>query len=615
MGVGGSSALSVQPARAASAAGEAARAAELDVIYATAPVGLCFLDNDLRFVRVNAAMAAINGREAEAHLGLTVREVLGPLADQLEPLYRMVLEAGEPIAALELKAAPRPERLQDGPAHWILHVHPVRDGAGEMLGLNVSVSDVTESRRHEDHRRRLYQELLESEQRLRALSDNLPYGMVYQIAVSPDGASRRFSYVAANCQRLNGVPAERAMADPDALYGLIPPDHLERLVALEDEALRALKPFDAEVPFRQPDGSLRWFRISSAPRAAPDGSTIWDGIQIDIHEAREAQERLKADENRLNLTLQAAPIGFWEYNLRTNVLNWDERLRSFYGYSADAELRLEDYHSRLHPEDYEAVRAGYEAALRPGGGDFSFEHRTLLPDGSGRWIQAYGRVVPDAKGDPERVVGASVDVTERKLAEEHRKLLLKELNHRVANSFQLAVSLLQLHANRAADAGVKDQLETVQHRLVAIAAAHANLYDDGELRSLDAGRYIEELCRRLREGWTADGSVTLDVSAEPCELATERAIPLGLILNELVTNAAKYAFEGRERGRIAVRFGRTAGGCRLSVADDGKGLPETGPERHGGLGMGLVKALVRQVGGSLAIDNQAGARFVIDLPD
>jgi PAS domain S-box-containing protein len=478
--------LSVEPGATSAPDDAVARAAELDVIYANAPVGLCFLDAELRFVRVNAAMAAINGRETAAHIGLTVRQVLGPLADQLEPLYRMVLETGEPIAGLELKAAPRPERAQDGPAHWIIHVHPVRDDVGGTLGINVSVSDVTESRRHEDHRRRLYQELLESEERLRALSDNLPYGMVYQIAVAADGA-RRFTHIGANCERLNGVSAKAALADAQALYSRIDPAYLPELVALEDRALATLDPFDAEAPFLQADGSRRWFHLSAAPRTLHDGSVVWDGIQI--------------------------------------------------------------------------------------------------------------------------------DVTERREAEEHRKLLLKELNHRVANSFQLAVSLLQLHANRAADAGVKAQLETVQHRLVAIAAAHANLYDDGQLRTLEAGRYLEELCRRLGEGWTADSQITLDVAAEPCELATERAIPLGLILNELVTNAAKYAFEGRDGGRIEVRFGRTEDGCRLSVADDGNGLPENGMERSGGLGMGLVKALARQIGGVLHVENRAGARFVIDLPD
>ena len=107
----------------------------------------------------------------------------------------------------------------------------------------------------------------------------------------------------------------------------------------------------------------------------------------------------------------------------------------------------------------------------------------------------------------------------------------------------------------------------------------------------------------------------LGVAAEPCELATEHAIPLGLILNELVTNAATYAFDGRTDGRIEVRFGRTPGGCRLSVADDGKGLPEPGGERQGGLGMGLVRALARQIGGTLQVENRGGARFVIDLPD
>lgn len=613
LGVGGSSALSIEPPGEAPVEAAVARSAELDVIYDSAPVGLCFLDADLRFVRVNAAMAEINGRDTGSHLGLTVREVLGPLADQLEPLYRMVLETGDPISQLELKAQPRPERVQDGARHWILNIHPVRDPAGGMLGINVSVSDVTESRQLEDHRRRLYQELLESEQRLRALSDNLPHGMMYQIAVAPDGA-RRFTHVGANCERLNGVPAGAVLADAQALYSRIDPAFLPRLMQLEEAALETLSPFDAEAAFLQPDGSQRWFRLSSAPRIGADGTIVWDGIQIDITESRESQARLQRNENRLSLALQAAPIGLWEYDLRAGKLWWDAQLKSIYGFPAEAEVSLEQFHRLIHPEDLEKVKAGYVALMGPGG-DFTFEHRTLLAGGSSRWLLAFGRVVIDPRGEPERIVGASLDITERKRLEEHQKLLLEELNHRVANSFQLAVSLLQLHAHRTADPAVRSQFETVQQRLVAIAAAHANLYDDGSVRTLDAGRYFEELCNRLRDAWTGDGRITLDVMAEHGDLATDRAIPLGLILNELVTNAAKYAFDGRDKGRIEVRFERNGGGCRLSVSDDGNGLPDGGAERHGGLGMGLVRALVRQVGGALAVESRDGARFTLDVPE
>lgn len=163
------------------------------------------------------------------------------------------------------------------------HAEPRFDANGAftgMIGVNV---DVTEQRRAQT-------ELAESEARLRALADNLPYGMVYQIMRTPDGA-RRFSFVSSRCKDLNGVEASAAMADPSLLYNQILAEDLPRFAAAEEKAVAAMHPFEAEVRIRRDDGEVRWFKMSSAPRAMPDGSVVWDGVQVDIHDMKVAEER------------------------------------------------------------------------------------------------------------------------------------------------------------------------------------------------------------------------------------------------------------------------------------------------------------------------------------
>jgi PAS domain S-box-containing protein len=135
-------------------------------------------------------------------------------------------------------------------------------------------------------------ELRESEARLRALTDHLPGGMVYQIATGKDGGDRRFIYVSQSNHRLTGVPAETLLADPMAAYNLIHPDDRELMAAAEAEAIRTRSAFDVEVRFRRSDGALRWCRIISAPREQPDGSLVWDGIQIDVTEQKQVEEAL-----------------------------------------------------------------------------------------------------------------------------------------------------------------------------------------------------------------------------------------------------------------------------------------------------------------------------------
>jgi len=149
-----------------------------------------------------------------------------------------------------------------------------------MVGVNI---DATERRRAEEA-------LRNSEARLRTLGDHLPFVMIYQTYVSADGTRRRFLHLSRACERLNGFPAEEALANPSKLFDLVAPEDRERVKKLNAEAVANRNLFDIETRFVLPDGSVRWFRLASAPRPADDGGTIWDGVQIDITDKKRAEE-------------------------------------------------------------------------------------------------------------------------------------------------------------------------------------------------------------------------------------------------------------------------------------------------------------------------------------
>lgn len=163
------------------------------------------------------------------------------------------------------------------------HAEPRFDATGAfsgMIGVNVDVTD----------ERRAQTELADNEARLRALADNLPFGMVYQIVRDENGV-RRFSYVSSRCKELNGVDAEAAMADPTLLHSQILEEDREAFVAAESAAFAEQRPFEAEARIRKPDGEVRWQKVASSPRTQADGSVVWDGVQIDIHDAKIADQR------------------------------------------------------------------------------------------------------------------------------------------------------------------------------------------------------------------------------------------------------------------------------------------------------------------------------------
>ena len=182
----------------------------------------------------------------------------------------------------------------DGSVHWAeVRGRAARDAAGRSRMAGVSL-DTTARRTAEEG-------LRESEERLRAITDNLPSGMVYQITMRRDGTERRFVYLSGSCEALIGVPAEAALGDPDRLYQQVAPEDRAALAAAEEVAIRELRRFDFVTRMVRTDGSLRWCRMLSAPRLMADGSLVWDGLMVDVTEYRQAAEAVREEAHRLEV--------------------------------------------------------------------------------------------------------------------------------------------------------------------------------------------------------------------------------------------------------------------------------------------------------------------------
>ena len=195
-----------------------------------------------------------------------------------------------------------------------------------------------------------------------------------------------------------------------------------------------------------------------------------------------------------------------------------------------------------------------------------------------------------------------------------RDLMLRELEHRMKNNFQTVAALLSTQLRRATDEPAREALREALNRVTSISQAHTNLYAFGDhTQGVDMAVYLRELCGNLAEALLLGEKVRLKCSVEPGALDRDRAVAIGLIVNELVTNAAKHAFAEGGAGQIRVAFERELRGYRLIVEDDGQGLPDDYATRSQGLGRGLVEAFTRQAGGSLTVGQGPGARFEVEL--
>lgn len=204
-----------------------------------------------------------------------------------------------------------------------------------------------------------------------------------------------------------------------------------------------------------------------------------------------------------------------------------------------------------------------------------------------------------------------VDITDRKTAESRQTEMFDELNHRVKNNLAAVSAMLTMQARAAEDPKVSEQLRKAVDRIETIGDVHASLYRASSTDEVDFAAYLQRLCDRLSTSLVDGERVRIEVSVDPTMAPLDEAVALGLIVNELVTNAAKYAYPPPASGVIRVGLQNKPKELVLTVSDDGQGLPQGDATR--GIGMRLVRSLAQQCRGELEIGSGPGASFTVRL--
>jgi two-component sensor histidine kinase len=197
-----------------------------------------------------------------------------------------------------------------------------------------------------------------------------------------------------------------------------------------------------------------------------------------------------------------------------------------------------------------------------------------------------------------------------------KETLLKEIHHRVKNNLQIISSLLNLQANRTDDENLKRIMNEAKNRISSMALIHQKIYQSGNLSSVDFQAYIEQMAQSIDANFNNEKkNITQHINTHGISLDIDTSIPLGLIINELLTNSYKYAFAGRSSGTIRIILKeKNAGELELHVSDDGKGLPAGfDPATLNSLGVKLVKGLASQVKGTVRFESNQGTHCFIDF--
>jgi PAS domain S-box-containing protein len=373
--------------------------------------------------------------------------------------------------------------------------------------------------------------------------------------------------------------------------------------------------------------------IAAQAAIAIDNARLYQAAQREIATRGMVEEALRESETRLLDLLATLDLGAsMARDLGGAIRFWSAGCARLYGWSA-AEAVGRDAHALLRTT-FPIPRAEIEAALERDG-EWIGDLRQWTRDGREVVVAARKMLRRAPDGRSVAVLESLTDVTAQRQAEaalvealEAREALLHEVNHRVKNSLQLVSSLLSLQAARSADPELRAGLAEARGRIGVVSQVHRRLYQTGTHGRIDdlAG-FLRELCDDTVAALDPEGRIGLEFVAPKEDGAgavrapIDRAVPLALVVSELVTNAVKYAFPDRRAGTIRVSFRREeaeGGALVVSVEDDGVGLPEGfEPATSRGIGMRVVATLVRQLRARLEVRRASpngGAAFDIVMP-
>ncbi|MFC1836346.1 PAS domain S-box protein, partial [Thermodesulfobacteriota bacterium] len=366
------------------------------------------------------------------------------------------------------------------------------------------------------------------------------------------------------------------------------------------------------------DGSTGWVETDRMPLRDREGKVVGAlGTYQDITARKEAEEALKESEERYRALTENSLTGVYMMQ-DGEALYLNDRCAEIVGYSRE-EILGKHFSGAIHPEDLEMAEKIAAARMAGEPAPSQYEVRIVTKSGETRWVE--NMVTTIRYRGRLTTVGNMADITDRKRMEEQlraslkeKEVLMREIHHRVKNNLQIVSGLLTLQSDYIQDENLLHLMKEAEARINTMARVHETLYESPNLAEIKIQAYITAMLHDLIAFYESSAArISLITDIEDLSFDVDTTIPCGLILNELVTNAMKYAFPDVGEGEVRVTLKAIDGQrCELVVSDNGIGIPETfDVEAAQTLGLRLVNAFVKKLDGEMEVDGTAGAEFKI----
>ena len=394
---------------------------------------------------------------------------------------------------------------------------------------------------------------------------------------------------------------------------LIYPEDLPELVQKFEKCIVESKDFFHIYRINQlKTGKIKW--ISGRGKIIKDakGKVIrMIGTVQDITEQKNAEQKIRRLSNRILLATEIANLGVWEYNREVDEIFWEDQMYSIFT-MVDTPITIKELSTYL-VDDSKKIIEDSLGKIKQGINFLEFDfHVKMEPEE--KHLRAFTRILRDHNEKIKGMVGVIYDITADKRLQkqlesslEEKNVLIKEVHHRVKNNMQLISSILALKSYDLEDDRSKAIFNEVNDRIKAMSMIHNKLYTFCNVSEINIGQYLNHIAQELQ---TLQGSSTIKIEVESQKiiLDVEKALLIGLIVSEMAGNAFKHGFEMGQEGKITILFSHKKGNFLLRILNDGKKIEPGVLESSTGLGVSLIKTFVKQLRGTVAVDNENGLR-------
>ena len=580
-------------------------------IFANAPVGIDVADPDGRLTSVNGSLCEMLGYTEEELLGRSFRDITFP--QDLEPWNKNF----EALVQRRIPAYDLTKRYlrKDGEVITVrILTAPLLEQDSNDASVICVIEDITE-------RERVGKALKESQRKLRERDELFQAFMDYSpvVAFVKDEVGR-YVYINKPWEKAFGRESSEVLGK--TMQEVWPLESALLLRETDEVVLASNKPLEYVRFLTDPTGKDIHLWVYKFPISDSDGNRLLGGLALDITKQKNDEKALRESEEKYRLLVETMNDGVGIADAQGTVTYGNKRFEEMLGYSRD---------EIIGRNVRELVDASWQFEFneqfceRKKGSPGIYETVLVPRDGSSIPVIVSSTPLVDERGTFSGALAVFTDISELKETQEkllaslkEKEVLLQEIHHRVKNNLQLVLSLLRMQARKFEEPKIVEVLSDTENRVFSIALVHEKLYESPNLSTIRIGHYFKALTNHVVLAYHgAHPLVGARVQADDVTFSIDTAVPLGMIVTELVSNVLRHAFPKEDGSELCVTLhSLNDEWYELCVADNGIGIRKTedlGANKS--MGLGLVRTFTEQLDGTLQIESDAGTRVLITFRD